>query len=214
MVTLSKEQRNFLDQATMQYLAHVDLAAAWLEGRGIDLDHAKRNGLGVVVDPPKEHEKYTGRLSIPYLTQSGCVGMTFRCIKMHDCKGVEGHKKYLKPSGSKARLYGALYVEEATDYLAITEGEIDALSLQQVGIPAIGVPGTDSWQPHWTSVLQDFATVYVFSDGDEAGKTLAKRVMSEYDRAVNVRMPDGEDVNSCLVKYGADYLRGRIKTDE
>lgn len=211
MQMLSKEQQRFLDQTTMLYLEHLDLAGEWLDGRGIELEHARRNALGVVVDPPKAHESYRGRLCIPYLTPSGVSAVSFRCIQDHDCKAVEGHRKYLKPSGTKTRLYGALYYEEANDFIALTEGEIDALTLQQIGIPALGVPGAENWEPHWTSILQDFATVYVFSDGDEPGQKFAKRVMTEYDRAVNVRMPDGEDVNSVFVKYGKDFLLKKIE---
>lgn len=213
MVTLSTEQRRFLDQATMEYLAHLDAASEWLAGRGIDLEHARRNGLGVVAEPLRGHEAARGRLSIPYLTQAGCVAMTFRCMADHNCKEQDGHTKYWKPSGTQTRLYGALHYDKATDYLAITEGELDALTLQQIGVPAIGVSGADAWQGHWTSVLQDFATVYVFSDGDDAGQKFAKKVMTEYDRAVNVRMPAGEDVNSCFVKFGADFLRKKIESD-
>lgn len=210
MEMLSKEQRRSLDSATMAYLENLDLAAEWLAGRGIDLDFARRSGLGVVVEPAKGHEHLRGRLSIPYLTPAGVVSMAFRCIKNHDCKTIEKHGKYGKVTGMKVRLYGALQYESAGDFIAITEGEIDALTLQQIGIPAFGVPGAKNWQDHWTSILQDFSVVYVFSDGDSEGQDFAKRVLSEYDRAVNVRMPEGEDVNSVFVKYGADFLKEKI----
>jgi hypothetical protein len=210
MEMLSSEQRRFLDQATMAYREHLDLAAEWLAGRGIDLEHARRSGLGVVVDPPKAHEPASGRLSIPYITATGTVAITFRCMREHDCKAIGGHGKYWKAPGTKTRLYGSLWYDKAHDYIALTEGELDALTLQQIGIPALGVPGSENWKPYWTSVLQDFSTVYVFSDGDESGQKFAKRVLSEYDRAVNVRMPEGEDVNSCFVKYGEEFLKKKI----
>lgn len=210
MEMLSSEQRRFLDQTTMSYLAHLDLAGEWLAGRGIDLEHARQSGLGVVVEPPKAHEGATGRLCIPYLTASGVVSQTFRCIRDHDCKQATGHAKYWKAPGTKTRLYGALWYDKAEDFICLTEGEIDALTLHQLGIPALGVPGSENWNAHWTSILQDFSTVYVFSDGDDPGQKFAKRVISEYDRAVNVRMPEGEDVNSALVKFGADFLRKKI----
>lgn len=209
MQMLSKEQRRFLDQATMTYLEHLDEATEWLAGRGIEMEHAGRSGLGVVVDPLKGHESLRGRLSIPYLTPVGVSAMTFRCMQDHNCKETN-HPKYMKPTGSKTRLYGVLAYQDAGDFLCLTEGELDALTLHQIGLPAIGIPGSENWEGHWTSILQDFSTVYVFSDGDEPGQKFAKRVMTEYDRAVNVKMPDGEDVNSVFVKYGADYLKKRI----
>jgi hypothetical protein len=213
MVMLSKEQRKFLDQATLSYAEHVDRAAAWLAGRGIDLEFARQNGLGVVAEPMTGHESYVGRLAIPYLTPVGVVTMTFRCIKDHDCKGITGHKKYLKPSGTKSRLFGALSYDGATNFIALTEGEMDCLTLQQLDIPALGVPGAKNWQPHWSSILQDFSRVYVFSDGDDPGQEFAKKVMTEYDRAVNIPMPNGEDVNSCFVKFGGDFLKEKIRPE-
>lgn len=212
-MTLSKEQRRFLDQATLTYAEHVDQAAGWLAMRGLDLEFARQNGLGVVVEPMTSHESYRGRLSIPYLTSTGVVAMTFRCIKDHDCKGISGHQKYLKPPGTKARIFGALAYDTATNFICLTEGEIDCLSLQQCDIPALGVPGAKNWQPHWTSILQDFSRVYVFSDGDGPGQEFVKHVMSEYDRTVNIPMPDGEDVNSCLVKFGSAWLKGKIRAE-
>lgn len=209
MQMLSKEQRRFLDQSTLAYMEHLDLAGEWLAGRGIDLAHARRNGLGVVTDPLKGHENVRGRLSIPYLTPVGVSAMTFRCLQDHNCKETS-HPKYMKASGTKTRLYGVLSYQDAGDFLCLTEGELDALVLQQIGLPAIGVPGSENWEGHWTSILQDFSTVYVFSDGDDAGQKFAKRVMTEYDRTVNVRMPDGEDVNSVFIKYGADFLKKKI----
>lgn len=210
MQMLSKEQRRFLDSTTMQYLDHLDLASEWLAGRGIDLEFARRSGLGVVVEPPKAHSHLVGRLCIPYLTPSGVVAQSFRCIQDHNCKEIGGHGKYAKATGSHVRLYGALRFDDAGDWIALTEGELDALTLTQIGIPALGVPGSENWLPHWTSILQDFSTVYIFSDGDDAGQKFAKRVMTEYDRAVNIKMLDGEDVNSVFVKYGADFLRKKI----
>jgi hypothetical protein len=214
MPKLSSEQRKFLDSTTMQYLAHLDLAEDFLERRGITMDHAKLSGLGVVVDPPQAHNHLRGRLCIPYMTSSGVVCQSFRCMQDHDCKAVENHSKYGRATGNQTRLYGALWYDLADDFIVLTEGEIDALTLHQLNIPALGVPGAKNWLPHWTSILQDFSTVYVFSDGDKDGQDFAKRVLSEYDRSINVKMPDGEDVNSAYVKFGAEFLLRKLGSDD
>lgn len=211
---LSKEQRRFLEAATLQYADHLDDARVWLEGRGLDLEFARSEGLGVVRDPLPGHEHLTGRLCIPYLTDYGPVNMTFRCMQSHNCKEIPDHHKYLYPAGLKTNLYGVQSIDAAEDWLVMTEGEIDRLTWVQVGVPAVGVPGTDKWEKHWASIIEDFSTLYLIQDGDSAGRTLYKRVTYEVDQGrtqvIRVRMPDGEDTNSMYVKSGADYLMERI----
>ena len=208
---LSSEQRKFLEEATLRYMQNVSQAEEYLASRGISMDAAVRECLGVVVEPMEGHERRVGRLCIPYITDSGPVAMTFRCIKDHDCKSQPNHSKYLKPKGEESRLYGVRSFDEAEDFLCVAEGEFDALTLRAIGLPAIGVPGAKNWKKHWTSILQDFSRVYIFSDGDTAGQDFAERVMLEYDRSVNIPMPDGEDVNSAYLKLGKDFLLDRVK---
>lgn len=207
----STEQRRSLEEAVSRYSQHLHLAQGNLDARGIDQITARRADLGVVVDPVPGHEHLRGRLAIPYMTESGPVNMTFRCIEDHDCKVMENHSKYRKVAGSPSNLYGVRSYREADSFLALCEGEIDTIILKMIGIPAMGVPGADMWKPHWNSILQDFSRVYVFSDGDKAGKDFANRVMVEYEHAIDVPMPPGEDVNSIYVKFGKQALLDRIK---
>jgi DNA primase len=209
--TLSIEQRNLLREATMRYMDHLPDALPYLEKRGITAEAAERNGLGVVVNPVKGHEHLRGRLAIPYLTDAGPVNMTFRCIKDHDCKEQPDHHKYMRQAGLGSNLYGVQAYEAAGGSVSLCEGELDTLVLNMCGTPAMGVPGADNWQPHWTSILQDFSVVYIFSDGDTAGQKFAKSVMIHYENAVNVPMPSGMDVNEAYLKFGKEFLLGKIR---
>jgi DNA primase len=74
----------------------------------------------------------------------------------------------------------------------------------------MGIPGASNWKPHWNRVLDDYSTVFCFSDPDPDGQKFAKRLITEVN-AINIKMPDGEDVNSMYLKEGAQYLRNRIK---
>jgi DNA primase len=209
--TLATEQRRFLEEATMKYMEFLPDALEYLAKRGIPEEAARRNGLGVVGDPLKEHRHLKGRLAIPYLTSSGPVNMSFRCLEDHDCKAMENHGKYIQSAGLEARLYGVQSYEDAGAYLAVCEGELDTLVLNMAGVPAVGVSGATKWQKHWTHILQDFSRVFIFSDGDSAGQEFAQRVMIEYEYAINVPMPQGMDVNDVYLKYGADFLLNKIK---
>lgn len=209
MPLLSNEQRRSLEAATLKYMGDVAVAEAYLEGRGITLEVAAGYGLGVAAVPLQGHELFEGRLSIPYLTNSGPVNMKFRCIKYHDCKAI-GCPKYIAWPGLDSNIYGVQAYSQAEDFICVTEGELDALTLNMLGIPAMGIPGASNWKPHWTRVLEDFSTVFVMSDGDKPGQEFAKRLIAEVG-AVNIKMPEGEDVNSMYLKEGAQYLRTRIK---
>lgn len=211
MPALSKEQRQYLERATLAYADNLDDAAGWLEGRGLGLEFARSRGLGVVREPIPGHENMVGRLAIPYLTDVGPVNMNFRCIQDHNCKEIPKHSKYMKRKGSGTSLYGVQSADWAEEWIVVTEGEIDALVWQQIGVPAMGVPGAENWQDHWVNVLEDFSRVYLAEDGDDAGKDLWIAMSENLTNVIRMKMPDGEDTNSMFLKEGEGYLLGRIK---
>lgn len=211
MPALSKEQRLYLERATLTYAENLDDAAGWLEARGLELEFARSRGLGVVREGIPGHEAMAGRLAIPYLTNKGPVNMNFRCIRDHDCKEIPKHKKYLKRKGSPTNMYGVQSAAWADLDMVVTEGEIDALIWQQIGVPAIGIPGAEMWQPYWVNVLEDFSRVHLAEDGDDAGKDLWIAMSENLTNVIRMKMPDGEDSNSMYLKSGKDYLLSRIK---
>lgn len=211
MARLSKEQRQYLERAWETYSPHLGDAAEWLAGRGVDLEHARSRGLGVVREPIPGHENMVGRLAIPYLTDVGPVNMNFRCIQDHNCKEIPKHSKYMKRKGSSTNLYGVQSADWAEEWIVVTEGEIDALVWHQIGVPAMGVPGAENWQDHWVNVLEDFSRVYLAEDGDDAGKDLWIAMSENLTNVIRMKMPDGEDTNSMFLKEGEGYLLGRIK---
>jgi hypothetical protein len=207
----SVAQRRSLERATKEYMRHLGRGVEYLAGRGISEEAAAAAGLGVVVDPLPGHENRIGMLAIPYLTDAGPVNMTFRCMQQHACKD-HGHQKYMTWPKLETNLYHIQSYSGAGDWIAVAEGEIDALTLNMAGIPAVGISGVDKWQEHWPLVLSDFSRVYFFEDGDDAGKKLGDRLAHEVDPPViRIKMERNEDVNSWYVKHGAEALRGMIR---
>lgn len=208
MQKLSAEQRRYFEQAASTYQA--DLAGdtgvqAYLRGRGFDGQAAATFRLGVVHRPLVGHEGYAGRLAIPYITPSGVVNMRFRCLRAHDCK-AEDCPKYLSADGMDSNLYNVLDLKQDSPFICVTEGEIDAATLSMAGLPAVGVPGVETWQKHFSKCLDDFEVIYSFADGDKAGRAFG-RFLAREAKARPVRLPPGEDVNSLYMKGGADALR-------
>jgi len=203
-VKQSQSQKELLGRASKKYAESIHLAADYLASRGITREAARLAQLGVVAEPEPGHEQYKGRLSIPYITKTGVVDLRFRSLD----PAVE--PKYMGMTGAETKMYNVLDIEKAGDWIGVCEGELDTLTLSAlVGIPCIGVPGSNSWKKHYTRLLADFERVFIFADGDEPGREFARGLAKELPTTV-VTMEDGEDVNSSFVKYGADYIRDKI----
>lgn len=200
----SRSQKELLEKATQHYSQSVEVAEEYLVHRGLDLEVARQARLGVVVNPLPGQEQFVGRLAIPYITPTGPVDIRFRAM------GPE-EPKYMGMPGTQTRLYNVRALHEAGDSIAVCEGEIDTITLHyKCGVPAVGVPGVNSWKPHYTRLLSDFETIYVFADGDQPGIDFAKMLSKELQNVIVLQMPETEDVNSMFLKQGADYFKEKV----
>lgn len=206
MLTLSKEQRNLLELQTSRYQLNLYEASEYLEARGITEETAVLARLGVTDEELWSDQRTVGRLCIPYLTRAGVVCLRLRCLEHADCDEYEC-SKYLGGAGVPPRIYGVEHLVSAGGAVCVTEGELDALTLGQCGYSAVGVPGAQTWKPHWNRLFEDFTRIFVFCDGDAAGTKVEKAWVERFPQAVEiVRMPDGEDVNSMYLKEGSEYF--------
>lgn len=215
---LSESQSLWLKNSVSKYHAALpgSLAEDHLRDRGLEPDKIERFRLGFVAEPEPGHEKYRGRLAIPYLRRSiegpwNVVTIRFRCVEDHDCKR-ERHGKYVDMPGTlgKPRLFNTVDAIDHQDEISICEGELDALTASVNGIPAVGVSGATKWLPHWTDIFKAFQTVYVLTDGDEAGGKFGNLVSEHVPGTRVIPMDDGEDVNSMVYKYGIEKIRERM----
>lgn len=211
----AKKRRALLDRAAKEYNESCALAVTYLAARGISEQVANQWQLGYVYEPLSGHEQYRGRLAIPYVTPTGVVNIKFRCITHvkcsdHDCK------KYLEESGAQARIFGVQSITKSdSDTLYVCEGELDALAATTLaGLPAVGISGASKWRPHWQYVFEGFQDVVVLCDGDDSGRAFGDSVCSRIYNARSVVLPEGEDVNSFIVAYGAQALRDRVVSDD
>lgn len=208
---LSTFQMEALEEATATYEAEVnDDVLEWWAARGIEEQAVRTARLGVVgTDPLPGHDRYRGWIAIPYLSHKGEVlQIRFRCPLKHE---HEHHGKYETVAGDPARTYNTDAIFWAGDEIHVTEGEIDTLTLHQLGLPAVAIPGVNNWKARHRRMLAGFSTVYVWGDGDRAGSEFSGRVTSEMRTAKAVRVPRDEDVNSLYVKHGADAVLDLIK---
>lgn len=200
---LSKEQRNLLETSTELYSRSLFRVEDYLESRGLSPEFASGERLGYVEDPLPGQEQFRGRLSIPYVTRAGVVNLKFRRLE------EDGSPKYLNLSGFETNLYHVESLFAGSEYICITEGEIDALSLISCDIPAVGVPGVKAWKSYYRRCFEDFPVIYGFCDGDEPGRDFGSFLAREV-KARPIHMPEGSDVNSMLVERGAEWLKSKL----
>ena len=202
---LSSLQRQFLLQATQRYASKIELAKDYLSSRHLSVEEASTFHLGVVEDPLPGHEAYKGRLAIPYITPSGVVDIRFRAMNNEE-------PKYMGLVGAKTTMFNTQACFVADKYICVTEGEFDCIMMSVKTMhPTIGIPGANNWKPHYAKILDDFDVVIVLADGDPAGLEFGKKISRELSNVNIISMPDGEDVNSMMIKMGSEWLDGRIK---
>lgn len=205
MPPLSAEFRKSLVTAAGRYhraLANDLPAQNYLLGRGIDSSAIGAFHLGVVDGTVPEHATFQGWISIPYVTRlGGVVSLKFRRLS------GDG-PKYLTPY--PVRIYNTMAFDTAEElgYIAITEGEIDCITLGMCEIPAVGIPGVETWKAHpeWRELFTGFSKVLVFADQDEPGQAMGARILRELDTAQLVSLP-GKDVNDSYLQFGPDKIR-------
>ena len=198
-------QRQFLLQATQQYAAQIEVAEEYLSSRQLSVEEARTFHLGVVVDPLPGHEQYKGRLSIPYITPSGVVDIRFRSLHGED-------PKYMGLVGAETTMFNTQACFVADEYICVTEGEFDCIMMTvKTQHPTVGIPGANNWKKHYAKILDDFDTVIVLADGDAPGLEFGKKISRELGNVNIISMPDGEDVNSMIIKEGSEWLDERIR---
>ncbi|MFI0553400.1 toprim domain-containing protein [Streptomyces scabiei] len=197
-----------------------------MRARGLG-DVADKFGLGYVGSALTGHEQRAGSLVIPYLRPAkgthGVATIRFRCIAdecVRDENGDylaptrkekhQGHGKYLTLPGDQPRLFNTRSLITTHPFIVITEGEMDAMAWESVGMPAIAYQGTSSWRDHFIPPLLGFETVYIIADGDKPGIEAAEKLAASLPNAKVIVLGDGHDSNSFLHEYGAAALRERI----
>jgi DNA primase len=201
-------------------------AEEYIKARGLE-DVADKFRLGFVGSALTGHEQRKGMLVIPYMRPAGglhgVATIRFRCIADECVKDENGeylaptrkekhhgHGKYLTIPGDMPRLFNTSALITTHPFIVITEGEMDTMAWESVGMPAIAYQGTSSWRDHFIPALLGFETVYIIADGDKPGIEAAEKLATSLPNAKVIILGDGHDSNSFLHEYGAAALRERI----
>lgn len=201
---VSGEKLQDLELMVSHYQGGLPVVADRLVERGILPETQGMFRLGFVHDPLPGHEFLRDHLVIPYLLPGvGVVQTRFRC--MGHVGPCEDHPKYRTLSGDQARLWNAGVVSSAGRVLHVCEGELDAMVLCQLGLPAAGVPGAGQWRGRHAVVCAGFDRVFVWGDPDKAGREFTDTVCSQVRNGVPVGLTVG-DVGETYTLLGEDGL--------
>jgi DNA primase len=173
-------------------------ALEYLTDRGLSEDTILEAQLGLGIAGP-----YRGWLAIPYMDGQG----RWRTTRYRSLPPKE--KEYRTLKGARRHLYNVQAVDEPV--LGICEGEFDALILRQLGLPAVALPGVNTWQREWRWLFRNSDLVYVFVDhareDQEEARTAEKRAMAAMRATIGmvtevepVEMPEGKDVTDLYLE--------------
>lgn len=115
----------------------------------------------------------------------------------------DGKKESWSSKGTKRCLYAKNLIGDDASELVITEGEIDALTWNSVGIPAVSVPN-GVLDMEWIDIdwewLARFEKIYISTDMDEPGRNAAQDICKRLGlhRTYIVELPK-KDANEMLV---------------
>lgn len=166
----------------------------WLNSRGLTDDTIAAFKIG-------EQERNGKFFAVfPYLRGGELINAKYR--------NTADKKDMRQEGGAEPCLFGWHLIDPSARSVAICEGEIDAMTLHQMGIPALSVnagAGNHQWIDSDWAGLERFSEIFLCYDQDEAGQKGVKEVASRLgmDRCKVVRFDSSKDANDYL-KSGAD----------
>ena len=188
-----REKKTFKRPAKPQCQSAKAGALEWLKGRGLTPETIAAFRIAEQVRNGKTYAVF------PYLRDGVLVNVKYRNVAEKRDMRQEG--------GAEPCLFGWHLIDPKARTVAICEGEIDAMTMHQCGVPALSVnagAGNHQWLENDWDRLDRFSEILIFFDSDEPGQKGAKEVASRIgaDRCKIVTLP-AKDANGYLLQ-GAD----------
>lgn len=151
-----------------------------------------------------EHNRplFWDRIIIPYYHHDQVVSLR--------AKAIGGGMLQVKDAD--LRLFGVDHIRGQREVF-VSEGEFDAMYLNQLGFPTVGLPGALNFQEFWGHYFDEAARVFLCLDADEAGRKGAEKIkgiLGNKARTVEFPVPDGEETTDITEFFLRD---GHTKDD-
>ncbi|WP_394145750.1 DNA primase [Vibrio atypicus] len=178
-------------------------------------------GMLIENDKGNRYDRFRGRVMFPIRDRRGrVIGFGGRVLG-------DGTPKYLNspetPIFHKGKeLYGLYEVMQAhrePSQILVVEGYMDVVALAQYGVDySVASLGTSTTGDHVQLLFRQTNTVVCCYDGDRAGREAAWRALEnalQYLKTGNTLkflfLPDGEDPDSYIRKYGKDAFEQQVQ---
>jgi len=175
----------------------------WLLGRGLTEHTIEQFKIG------EQHRDGKTFAVFPYLRDGEVVNVKYRDVA--DKRGMR------QEAGAEPCLFGWHLIGPKVRAVAITEGEIDAMTLHQAGIPALSVnagAGNHQWIENDWERLERFSEIWVCFDDDDPGQKGCREVVQRLgiERAKPVKF-GAKDANQWLMDgAGGEDFHAAIKS--
>ena len=191
-----REQKAFKRPAKPQCQAAKAGALDWLKSRGLTDKTISDFKIAEKLQDGKTYAVF------PYLREGIYINGKYRNVN----EKRDMHQK----GGAEPCLFGWHLIYPKCRAIAITEGEIDAMSLHQCGIPALSVnagANNHQWIENDWARLERFSEILVFFDSDEQGNKGAQEVIKRLgnERCKRVILP---------VKDANEYLQQGVERSD
>jgi len=159
-----------------------------------------------------------GAICFPFIWANGDL----QGVKVLPLKRKQGKKApHFEGANTRPILYGWHTIDPASRTVIICEGEINAMSIKQMGFDALATPfgagngGKHKWIAQEYENLDRFETIYLWFDNDPAGVAaradLPERLGCE---RVKVIHPEGDkDANDYLLKGGDAFVINQLLSE-
>jgi len=171
--TIGKYQIGYMD----------DTFVGTMRKRGYTLADLRETGL---IGENSNRPMFTGRIIVPYINRDNVVAL----------RGKQIGGNWLQTRGISLGLFASDNIRAQKGDVYICEGEFDTMYLDQLGYPAVGVPGADTFQEGWSTWFEGARRVFVVLDADDAGRQGAEKIkgmLGAKARLVELPVPEDED---------------------
>ena len=177
-----------------------DRALNWLiKKRGISKDAIKRRKVGSETVFMPQVNANRSCIAFSYYKGGNLINIKYR----------DGEKNFRMVKGAEKTLYGLDLINHELEYVIVSEGEIDALSWDTVGVyNSLSVPNGASVDRNNLDYLNDCLsylegkTIYIATDNDEAGRSLQRDLARRFgaENCMVIYFPeDCKDANDVLL---------------
>lgn len=152
---------------------------AYMQARGLSLETLNRFGIGYA--SKWKHPKTKKLEKVPFsprvIIPTSPTSYLARDIR-DDAKLKDSEKRYTKSKVSRVRIFNVEALKDAKETVFIVEGEIDAMSIHEVGGLAVGLGSASNTDLFVEAIKESPSNVdmVILPDNDEAGKSSAAKL--------------------------------------